>query len=105
MRATVHASDGRTVDADMDFVSPGLFATLGIPLLNGRDFSVRDEEGSKSVVVVDELLAQRLFGSDDRIGKMVEAPLHGNDVAFEIIGVVRASRYYDLSNPAPYVFL
>src|SRR5438105_9925848 len=90
MRSAVHASDGRTVDADMDIVSPGLFATLGIPLLNGRDFSIRDDEGSKPVVVVDELLAGRLFGSDDPIGKMVEAPLHGNDVAFEIIGVVRA---------------
>src|SRR6266550_161046 len=104
MRATVRASDGRTVDADMDIVSPGLFATLGIPLLNGRDFSVRDDEGSKPVVVVDELLAQRLFGSDDPIGKMVEAPLHGNDVAFEIIGVVRATRYYDLHQTPPSMF-
>ncbi len=103
-RATVHACDGRTVNADMDIVSPGLFATLGIPLLNGRDFSVRDDEGSKPVVVVDELLAQRLFGSDDPIGKMVEAPLHGNDVAFEIIGVVRASRYYDLHQTPPPMF-
>ena len=104
MRATVRASDGRTVDVDMDIVSPGLFATLGIPLLNGRDFSVRDDEGSKPVVVVDELLAQRLFGSDDPIGKMVEAPLHGNDVAFEIIGVVRATRYYDLHQTPPSMF-
>ena len=104
LRSAVHASDGRTVDADMDIVSPGLFATLGIPLLNGRDFSVRDDEGSKPVVVVDELLAQRLFGSDDPIGKMVEAPLHGKDVAFEIIGVVRATRYYDLHQTPPSMF-
>ena len=104
MRSAVHASDGRTVDADMDIVSPGLFVTLGIPLLNGRDFSVRDDEGSKPVVVVDELLARRLFGSGDPVGKMVEAPLHGNDVAFEIIGVVRASRYYDLHQTPPAMF-
>jgi predicted permease len=103
MRATVHASDGRTVDADMDIVSPGLFATLGIPLLNGRDFSVRDNERTKPVVVVDELLARRLFGSD-AVGKMVEAPLDGKDVAFEIIGVVRASRYYDLHQTPPPMF-
>src|SRR5207302_8009064 len=54
--------------------------------------------------VVDELLAQRLFGSDDPIVKMVEAPLHGNDVAFEIIGVVRATRYYDLHQTPPSMF-
>src|SRR5437588_12758151 len=81
MRSAVHASDGRTVDADMDIVSPGLFATLGIPLFNGRDFSERDNERSKAVVVVDELLAQRLFGSSNPIGKMIEAPVQGNDVA------------------------
>ena len=104
MRATVHASDPRTVDADMDIVSPGLFATLGIPLLNGRDFSVRDEEGSKPVVVVDDLLARRPFGSGNPIGKMIEAPLHSSDVAFEIIGVVHASRYYDLHQSPPPMF-
>jgi len=101
MRSAVHASDGRTVDADMDIVSPGLFATLGIPLFNGRDFSERDNERSKAVVVVDELLAQRLFGSSNPIGKMIEAPVQGNDVAFEIIGVVRSSRYYDLHQTSP----
>jgi predicted permease len=101
MRSAVHASDGRTVHADMDIVSPGLFATLGIPLFNGRDFSERDNERSKPVVVVDELLAQRLFGSSNPIGKMIEAPVQGNDVAFEIIGVVRSSRYYDLHQTSP----
>ena len=101
LRSAVHASDGRTVDADMDIVSPGLFATLGIPLFNGRDFSERDNERSKAVVVVDELLAQRLFGSSNPIGKMIEAPVQGNDVAFEIIGVVRSSRYYDLHQTSP----
>jgi predicted permease len=105
MRATVHASDGRIVDADMDMVSPGFFATLGIPLLNGRDFSVRDNERSKPVVIVDELLARRLFGNAVPVGKMVEAPQGGNDVAFDIIGVVRASRYYDLHQfPPPMLF-
>jgi predicted permease len=93
--ATVRTSDGRTIAADMDIVSPGLFATLGIPFLNGRDFSERDNEHSRPVIVVDELLARRLFESD-AVGKMVEAPLGGKDVAFEIIGVARASRYYDL---------
>jgi len=105
MRSAVHVSDGRSVDADMDIVSPDLFATLGIPLLNGRDFSERDNERSKPVVVVDELLAQRLFGSGNPIGKMIEAPVQGNDVAFEIIGVVRSSRYYDLHQSArPMIF-
>lgn len=105
MRATVRVSDGRTVGADMDIVSPGLFATLGIPLLDGRDFSVQDDKGSKPAVIVDELLARQLFGGDNPIGKMIETPVQENDVAFEIIGVVRASRYYDLrQSPSPMIF-
>ena len=101
MHVTVGASGGRTARSDMDIVSPGLFATLGIPLLNGRDFSVRDGERAKRVVVVDEVLARRLFGNDDPVGKMVEAPVEDGDVEFEIIGVVGASRYFDLHQSPP----
>jgi len=105
MHATVRASDGRAVHSDMDIVSPAFFATLEIPLLNGRDFSVRDNETSKPVIVVDENLARQLFGSGNAIGKVVESPVHEKDVTFEIIGVVRASRYYDLhQSPPPMVF-
>ena len=105
MHVTVGASDGRTARSDMDIVSPGLFATLGIPLLNGRDFSVRDGEHAKRVVVVDEVLARQLFGNDDAVGKMVEASVQEGDVEFEIIGVVGASRYFDLhQSPPPMIF-
>ncbi len=105
MHVTVGASDGRTARSDMDIVSPGLFATLGIPLLNGRDFSVRDGERAKRVVVVDEVLARQLFGNDDAVGKMVEASVQEGDVEFEIIGVVSASRYFDLhQSPPPMIF-
>jgi len=106
MRGHMHTLDGRTADADMDIVSPALFTTLGIPLLNGRDFSVRDNEASKPVMIVDETFARRLFADDNPIGKLVKTSVHDTDVAFEIIGVVRASRYYDLhQSPPPMVFL
>ena len=105
MHVTVGTSGGRTARSDMDIVSPGLFATLGIPLLNGRDFSIRDGEHAKRVVVVDEVLARQLFGNDDPVGKMVEASVEVGDVEFEIIGVVGASRYFDLhQSPPPMIF-
>jgi predicted permease len=103
--ATIRASDGRTVDSDMDIVSPAFFAAVGIPLLNGRDFSIGDNETSKPVIVVDENLARQLFGNGNPIGKVVESPVDDKDVAFEIVGVVRSSRYYDLHHsPPPMVF-
>ena len=99
--AHVRTPDGRTTDADLDMVTPGFFATLGVPLLQGRDFTELDKEGSKPVVIIDELLARRLFAGENPVGKMLVAPLHSQDVPFEIIGVARASRYYDLHQPPP----
>lgn len=105
MHATIHAPDGRTADADMDLVTPCFFATVGIPLLHGRDFSVLDKETSKPVIVVDENLAQGLFGGDNPVGRLVKIPVQENDVTFEIIGIVRASRYNDMhQSPPPFVF-
>ena len=42
-------------------VTPGFFATLGVPLLEGRDFNEADVLGSERVVIVSATLAQRLF--------------------------------------------
>ena len=97
--AHVRTPDGRSVDADLDMVTPGFFATIGVPLLNGRDFSVLDKEGSKPVVIVNDLLAQRLFPGENPVGKMIIAPLKAQNLAFEIVGVVPAARYYDLHLP------
>ncbi len=42
-------------------VSPGFFATLGLPILEGRDFCDADRQGSGSVAIVSQSLAQRIF--------------------------------------------
>lgn len=41
--------------------SPGYFQTMGIPLLEGRDFNDNDHEGSERVVIISESVAQKLF--------------------------------------------
>src|SRR5499425_3728751 len=43
------------------FVSPGYFATLGIPLLEGRDFTEGDRKDAEPVVIVSKSIAARLF--------------------------------------------
>ena len=40
---------------DVDFVSPGYFAAMGIPLLEGRLFTDLDRKGSEPVVVIDDV--------------------------------------------------
>ena len=50
-------------------VSPGFFAALGVPLLDGRDFTDADRSGAERVVIVSASLAQRLFPGQDAINR------------------------------------
>ena len=50
-------------------VSPGFFAALGVPLLEGRDFTDADRSGAERVVIVSASLAQRLFPGQDAINR------------------------------------
>jgi len=53
------------------FVSPGYFATLGISLLEGRDFTEADRKEAEPVVVVSKSIAQRFFGGQDAINRHI----------------------------------
>ena len=50
-------------------VSPGFFAALGVPVLEGRDFNDADRSGAERVVIVSASLAQRLFPGQDAINR------------------------------------
>jgi predicted permease len=50
-------------------VSPGFFASLGVPVLAGRDFNDNDRRGSEMVVIVSQSLAQRMFPSQDAVNR------------------------------------
>jgi predicted permease len=53
------------------FVSPGYFATLGIPLLEGRDFTDADRKESELVVVVSRTVVQQLFRGQDALNRHI----------------------------------
>jgi putative ABC transport system permease protein len=52
-------------------IGPHYFRTMGIPLLKGRQFTDRDERGFPGAVIIDEVLARRLWPGDDPIGKRI----------------------------------
>jgi predicted permease len=68
-------------------VAPGYFATLGIPLLAGRDFDERDTRESPKVVIISERMARHFDGNP--IGQRLDQGPEGR----EVIGVVRDVRY------------
>ena len=50
-------------------VSPGFFATLGVPIIAGRDFTADDRRGGERVVIVSQSLAQRMFPNQDAVNR------------------------------------
>jgi predicted permease len=49
-------------------ISPGFFAALGVPILDGRDFDARDTSTSDPVVIVSQSLARTMFPKGDAVG-------------------------------------
>ncbi len=96
----IRLPNGETVRAAVDEVSPGFFETIGMRRLAGRDFSPADKDGSPAVVILNDVLARALFQHDNPIGRSVVAEL-GEPQTFQVIGVVRASRYHDLHTAPP----
>ena len=60
-----------TPRAEMRTANPDYFNAAGIPLLSGRPFAITDEAGSAKVVVINKLLADRLFPNEDPIGQRI----------------------------------
>src|SRR2546430_12907514 len=66
-------ADGTTAPelaADRVATTPGLFATLGVPLLAGRDFRPTDSVAGR-VAIVNESLAKALFPQGNAVGARI----------------------------------
>src|SRR5271154_6750890 len=64
-------------------VSPGYFQTLGLPVLQGRDFRDTDKDGSERVVIVSQSLAQTLFPGQEALNR----DLRWTDGVMKFIGI------------------
>lgn len=53
-------------------ISPGYFETLGLPLLEGRDFRETDKDGAERVVIVSQSVAQQLFPGREAVGRHLQ---------------------------------
>ena len=72
-RGRIFAAGQRPM-ADRFVVSPGYFATLRIPLVKGRGFNEADDLAHPLVVLVNQLLAGRLFPGQDPLGQQIQIP-------------------------------
>ncbi|HXM09580.1 MAG TPA: ADOP family duplicated permease [Terriglobales bacterium] len=62
-----HVKGSREEDPLAQFraVSPGFFAALGVPVIEGRDFNDDDRRGGEPVVIISQSVAQRMFPDQD----------------------------------------
>jgi predicted permease len=52
-------------------ISPGFFASLGVPLISGRDFNENDRSDSEAVVIVSKSLAEKMFPHQDPLNRHI----------------------------------
>lgn len=83
------AKSDRDETAAYDTVGPNYFASVGIPLLAGRDITERDTDGSPKVAVINEKMAKFYFGQANPLGKHVTVLDDSAQVVLEIVGVSR----------------
>jgi predicted permease len=86
------SKDGEDMQAFMNSISPGYFKTMGISLLEGRDFDQRDMKDNSKVAIVNEQFARHFFGSKSAVGRHVGRG-GPNKFDTEIVGVVADALY------------
>ncbi len=68
----VHNSGVEDPRAQSRTISPGFFASLGVPIIAGRDFNALDDKNNEEpVVIVSETLAKRMFPNQDAVNRHV----------------------------------
>jgi len=94
--------EGRAPDPQMVMhagyrtVSPSYFHTMRIRLLQGREFSLHDNQAAPFVAVVNQAFVKKFFAGEDPLGHRLKS----HDHVYEIVGVVGDVKHEDLGAPS-----
>jgi len=69
-------------------VSPGFFAALGVPMIEGRDFNDDDRRGGEPVVIISQSVAQRMFPGQDPLNRHIM----WTDPVVDFVGISKGAR-------------
>jgi putative ABC transport system permease protein len=101
-----HEQAAANIGMNLESVRPSYFATFDIALVRGRTFDDRDRAGATLVAIVSEDVAARVWPGQDALGKRLK--FGGVDSPNEwrtIVGVVAPTRYRELVEPRPSLYL
>jgi predicted permease len=92
----------RNEAVNVNGIDPGYFATLGAPLLRGRNLTLRDDAKAPKVAVVNQTFARKYFSTEDVVGRRFSTGGRSNpEPDTEIVGVVRDFAYSTVKNTPP----
>ena len=95
------APSGRELTVDRAAVSPGYFAALRIPIIEGRDFNEQDTRQSPQVVIVNQTFVKRYFATGQALGRQIKV---GGRVS-TIVGIAADTKVFSLHEPPrPYLY-
>jgi predicted permease len=90
--------NGEARQSVFNWVSPGFFQTMEIPLVEGRDFNLHDTESSPMVAVVNEAFVRNFLPGGDPLGQTFESVAEPGmpRTVYRVVGVVKNAKYQDI---------
>jgi predicted permease len=89
----------------INWVGPGYFSTMGVPLVAGREFTAADILSSQKVTIVNEEFVKKFKLGRDAVGKMIGSGRgYRSPLDTVIVGVVRNAKYSQVKGPVPPLF-
>jgi predicted permease len=83
-------------------IGPHYFATMGIPLLSGREFARADDENAALVAVVNETMASHYWPAKNPIGDRVQVKGRW----LQVVGIAKDSKYESVrETPKPFFYV
>jgi putative ABC transport system permease protein len=93
--------------SNLNYVSPGFFRLLDIPLREGRDFTERDLPGTPAVTVINQAFAETILHTRHPMGRRFKLEIASGeaDITYEVIGMVNSTTYADVRDaPGPIAY-
>ncbi len=88
------ASDKAVEQVIRTGVSPGFFATMGMPIVEGRDFTWTDDQTRPPMAIISRSLAERLFPGTDAVGQAIRVGTVPARARVQIVGVAADARLF-----------
>lgn len=101
------AQENEQMNIGQNWIGPGYFSTLGVPLVKGREFTISDTANSPKVALVNEAMVRRYFSNREPIGaKFAFGSSNQVRPNIEIVGVVKDSKHASVRDDVvPYAYI